>query len=584
MTTVRGSQSISVILVRYSFGLYCVAALLITVMHLTYDYFNIKERMEQSIQLYQNSLEKTLTKEVWHLDRAKNRDTLDGLVHLPFVVGASIHLADRSVFTRKGMVAESERQNVLWDPDDVMETAEKQVTFSKDLFVHTFELLDLNFSGSNKEVIGRVNFYSSSAAIISQLQSLFVSIVVAALFKTTVLWVIFITVGNRILGKPLNDLVSFVRKLPLHQPEQPFGNYEEYSEGNELELLEKTLVNMSEELVHTLEALKSENEEHQKTAAQLKVVNENMERCIQTRTRDLEKTNDELVHEISIREKAETELEEKNRDVSKALEDLKQAQSTILQQEKMASIGQLAAGVAHEINNPTGFIRSNLSTLQKYLSRINEFMELQGAFFDETKTDNLSALRGAKKKLRIDYIHNDAKDLIDECLEGTDRIQKIVENLKGFSRLDENKKKMANINDCLEQTLNIVWNELKCKATVEKDYGTLPELLCYPMQLNQVFLNILVNASHALIKKGVIRIKTWIEDNVIFVAVSDTGCGIPADKISRIFEPFFTTKEVGKGTGLGLSISYDIVKKHGGSIEVESSEGKGTTFTIRLPL
>ena len=174
--------------------------------------------------------------------------------------------------------------------------------------------------------------------------------------------------------------------------------------------------------------------------------------------------------------------------------------------------------------------------------------------------------------------------LIKESLDGADRVKTIVQNLKSFARVDEEAYKFADINDCIESTLNIVWNELKYKTTVKKEYGDIPLTGCYPQQLNQVIMNILVNAAQAIEKQGDITIKTWNGDGSIYVSISDTGSGIPEDKLSRIFEPFFTTKEVGKGTGLGLSICFEIVKKHNGEITVDSEEGKGTVFTIRIPV
>jgi len=275
-------------------------------------------------------------------------------------------------------------------------------------------------------------------------------------------------------------------------------------------------------------------------------------------------------------------LEMKNRELEEAYKELKQTQSQILQQEKMASIGQLAAGVAHEINNPMGFISSNLTTLSKYVERLGEYLEIQGKVIrGEVGPEEL---KEAEKRLKIGYIKEDMVDLIKESLEGAERVKKIVRDLKSFSRVDEAEEKMADINECIESTLNIVWNELKYKARVVKEYGDIPMTRCYPQQLNQVFMNLLVNAGHAIEKEGEIRIRTSNGGGKIKVEISDTGCGIPEEIRGRIFEPFFTTKEVGKGTGLGLSITYDIIKKHGGEIEVESEVGKGTTFTITLPV
>jgi PAS domain S-box-containing protein len=264
--------------------------------------------------------------------------------------------------------------------------------------------------------------------------------------------------------------------------------------------------------------------------------------------------------------------------------ELKLTQSKILQQEKMAAIGQLAAGVAHEINNPTGFIMSNLVSLQKYAERLIKFRQIEDSALSELPTERSTEVEQKRKELKIDFILEDMQGLARESLDGAERIKKIVQDLKIFSRVDEAELKLADINSGLESTVNIVWNELKYKATVKREYGNIPKTKCNQGQLNQVFMNILVNAAQAIAKQGEITVKTWMENDLINILISDTGCGIPKDKLNRIFEPFYTTKEVGKGTGLGLSIAHDIVKKHNGSIEVQSTEGNGTTFTVAIPV
>ena len=198
--------------------------------------------------------------------------------------------------------------------------------------------------------------------------------------------------------------------------------------------------------------------------------------------------------------------------------------------------------------------------------------------------DTSHALEEIRNKLKLDYVLNDITPLIEESLNGAARVTRIVQNLKSFSRVDHAEYTAADINECIESTLNIVWNELKYKSTVEKEYGELPLTKCYPQQLNQVFMNLLVNAAQAIEKEGIIKIKTWSADGAIHISISDTGAGIPEEKINKIFDPFYTTKEVGKGTGLGLSISYDIVKKHNGEIHVRSEIGTGTEFLIHIPV
>lgn len=278
-------------------------------------------------------------------------------------------------------------------------------------------------------------------------------------------------------------------------------------------------------------------------------------------------------------------LEVRSRELEGAYSELKNTQAQILQREKMASIGQLAAGVAHEINNPTGFILSNLGTFGKYVNKLTEYINVQALALESMKADGLSeGLKETRKKLKLDYVIEDVGQLIRESIEGAERIKKIVQNLKTFSRVDQAEYKAADINECIESTLNIVWNELKYKTTVEKEYGTLPLTKCYPQQLNQIFMNLLVNAAQAIEKQGTIKIKTWNGDGTINISISDTGSGIPGDMLDKIFEPFYTTKPVGKGTGLGLSIVYDIVKKHNGNIRVESDVGSGTVFTLKIPV
>ncbi len=244
----------------------------------------------------------------------------------------------------------------------------------------------------------------------------------------------------------------------------------------------------------------------------------------------------------------------------------------LVQADKLAAIGTLAAGVAHEINNPIGFISSNLNTMKKYLNKIKRFIEEleEGADKDD-------------KEIILEILE-DFGDAIDESIEGATRVKDIVADLKSFSRVDKAEKEYANINEGIESTLNIVWNELKYHCKVEKEFGDIPDIYCIPNQLNQVFMNLLVNAAHATKgKSGLITIKTWCDEKNVYASFKDNGVGIPQENLKKIFEPFFTTKDVGKGTGLGLSLAYDIIKKHDGSIEVKSEVGKGTEFIITLP-
>lgn len=260
----------------------------------------------------------------------------------------------------------------------------------------------------------------------------------------------------------------------------------------------------------------------------------------------------------------------------------------LLQQEKLASIGQLAAGVAHEINNPIAYIQSNLQALERYMQSIAEVIQKIRRLPDLTSSEDeesvLADLKQTVSNADLEFILDDIKQLLPQSLEGVVRIRKIVNDLKGFSRADESKREIVDIHDCIEAALNIVWNELKYHVTLNRRYGELPRIDCYPQQLTQVFMNLLINAGQAIPERGEITIRTVYENERLILRFIDTGTGIPAELLPSIFDPFFTTKEVGKGTGLGLNIAYRIIEKHKGVIRVESKVGAGTEFIIELPL
>jgi PAS domain S-box-containing protein len=277
--------------------------------------------------------------------------------------------------------------------------------------------------------------------------------------------------------------------------------------------------------------------------------------------------------------KADKEAQEK------LVAQLKEAQNQLIQSEKMASIGQLAAGVAHEINNPVGFVNSNMNTLTGYvrdlLDMVSAYEQMEALVSDQ---ERIAGVRELKARVDLDYLREDIFHLLSESQEGLTRVKKIVQDLKEFSHVGKTEMQWADLHRGLDSTLNIAHNEIKYKADVVKEYGELPQVECVPSQLNQVFMNLLVNAAHAIDKRGVITVRTGVKDGWVWTEVADTGAGIPPENLSKLFDPFFTTKPVGKGTGLGLSLSYGIVRKHGGRIEVESEVGRGSTFRVRLPV
>ena len=296
-------------------------------------------------------------------------------------------------------------------------------------------------------------------------------------------------------------------------------------------------------------------------------------------------------HQRQLAEK-ETELERiRNTELKQALKDLKNAQGQLIQAEKMASVGQLTAGIAHEINNPINFVSANISPLK---TDVEELLEILEKFIESARSSPESAQFEEAENLLETYDYEflvaEIKQLLKGIEEGAHRTAEIVKGLRNFSRMDEDELKLADINEGIESTLLILQNKLKHHVTVEKQFQSVPKITCYPGKLNQVFMNIINNAVDAIIDspngkagKGKITISTGYDNKHLTISISDNGKGIPPEAMQRIFEPFFTTKEVGKGTGLGLSISYGIIKDHNGAIEVYSKPGKGSQFIISLP-
>lgn len=321
----------------------------------------------------------------------------------------------------------------------------------------------------------------------------------------------------------------------------------------------------------TNKQLEFEVGERRRAEESLVQLNENLEMRVAKRTSELNQLN--------------SQLEESHAELGEAYGNLQAQQATILQQDRMACIGQLAASVAHDINNPIGFVAGNLEVLKNYWGKVIAFVAVQDkALRTSASPELLNQVAERRHTLKVDYVLDEFNAVLDESLEGAERVSRIVFNLKGFSRLDEKEARLTDIHECLESTLNIVMNELRYKADIRKEYGAIPQLLCYPQQLNQVFMNLLINASQAIEEWGEITIRTWADRENAFVAIADTGCGIDKENLTKLFEPFFSTKEAGVGTGLGLSIVREIVNKHQGEITVDTLLGKGTVFTVRLPL
>jgi two-component system, NtrC family, sensor kinase len=293
--------------------------------------------------------------------------------------------------------------------------------------------------------------------------------------------------------------------------------------------------------------------------------------------------NAKLLQEVDTRILAEQALQVESNKQHQLILQLQEAQNQLLQSEKMASLGQLAAGVAHEINNPIGFVSSNLNSLRHYVSVLFGLIDSYEKLL-EPYPSTAPQMEQLKQKADMDFLKTDTDELMAESQDGLKRVKDIVQSLKDFSHRGVSEWEFADIHQGLDSTLNIVNNEIKYKANVVKKYGILPPVKCIASQLNQVFMNLLVNAAHAIETRGVITISTGTENDQVWIEISDNGAGIPPENLMRIFDPFFTTKPIGSGTGLGLSLSYGIVSNHRGKIEVRSEVNIGTSFTIHLPI
>ena len=278
------------------------------------------------------------------------------------------------------------------------------------------------------------------------------------------------------------------------------------------------------------------------------------------------------------------DLEIRNAELAHRRAELERLQAQVTQTEKMASLGQLAAGIAHELNNPAGFIYSNIDVLKNYVTRLQHYLTV----VDETTLPPEAAARINEVREQIDYdnIVADLSSILTDCYIGAERIRDVVQNLRLFSRLDEAAFKRVDLNEGIESTVRLLSRYYRDgHITLCRDYGDLPPVNCYAALLNQVWMNLLVNAAQAIgDADGEVQIKTRCEGETVAASFSDTGGGIAPENLKRIFDPFFTTKQVGEGTGLGLSISHSIIQRHGGKIDVASVPGKGTTFTISIPI
>jgi len=411
-----------------------------------------------------------------------------------------------------------------------------------------YSIIEEKISPINESILGILEVDFDMTDITSEFNIFLVNLLVLEVLIFTVIYAIFIKFFNSYIKTPLNLLKNSLEEIIKDDYEKPIEYLKEDEIGDFIAIYNKMIwtiksrtKKLKNEVNRRLE-LKEENLNYQN----------NLENMVKERTEELYSLNEKL---------------------KKKNHELASLQSQMIHQEKLTAIGQLSAGIAHEINNPLGFINSNFMVLKKYVEILEE--TIKNAENNDDKT-------------QLEFIFQDLPILLDETSEGIERIKLIVQNLKDFSRADDNQQMVEyNINAGLESTLIVTKNEYKYNCDIVKNYGEIPIIYARGGEINQVFLNIIINATHAIKEKnihGIIEITTYEKEDFCYCEIKDNGCGISEEIKNEIFNPFFTTKEPGKGTGLGLNISYNIIAAHNGTLDVESKLGQYTKFIIGLPI
>ena len=548
-------NSISKRLLGSVLSIYFVLTLIVTVIHIAIEYHYAKRDIERVLVASENTFHDILTADLWNYDYDQLNITSESIMRLPYVVGLEVFSAEGGKLLFSG-------------GETIGNTNDEEGLFWSDFS------LDKNIDDAITH-IGDVRIYSNRTVVVRQIESGIYSLIVNAIIKTIALVLLVIVVFNRLLTRPLGKLARHADSIdpdaagfePIHISQNP---------NDELGVLQTAINGMMEKIGDTINKLDT--------------LNKKLEERVLARTEQLRETVDQLGKERSV---LRTEVDTRKKSqlaLARSLQKLKHAQNALVESEKMASLGQLAAGVAHEINNPISYVQQNMLTLGEYNdffhTLLNEYKHLLAANAESRDTTDIQGrINDVLHKEDLEYLLEDSVDLIESSVDGIKRVAEIVKNMKTFCHPDEEARQEVNIHEVIEAALLLSQNETKYIAEVEKDLqADNPVVPCNRNQISQVFLNMIVNAAHAVGDKeqGVIRIHTENEGDQLLIHIIDNGCGIPEDKTEKIFEPFYTSKSVGKGTGLGLSISYGIIKKHNGGISVASTPGKGTRFTISL--
>ncbi len=556
-------NSISTRLLKVVFGLYFVITLIVTCIQLLSEYWHVKENVFHELQGLQKTFEAGIAETLWSYNDDQLASILFGMQNIEIVLGVKIiETQNQSIAGAVGEILDDNGKRVF-----IEKNGEQQPVASGRLFTELFDFtFPIYYHDENGRAyhLGQGTIYTGNQIVIDRIQYGFILILTNAVIKTGFLWFIFLFFVRRIVGTPLEMLTTATEQLDPQRADSLQNspnllNSRSFQSEDELEVLAKSFEKMRLAVLDKIQQLES--------------LNQTLELKVEERTL-------ELRHSLETQKQQHAQLENQH-------QQLQHTQIQLVQSEKMASLGTLVAGVAHEINNPTNFVYTGTHNLANKLKKLNQFMyDLAGENVDAEFTEMVEE--------RFQPLNRNLMAIS----EGSLRIKNIVEDLRTFSRLDEAEQKRIYVTEGIESTLRLIQTKYRRDVEFVCDFQADPQIDCLPSQLNQVFMNIMINACQAIQQKqqetgemcpGCLSIQTSIareptQDSMLAIRFQDNGCGMSEEIKSKIFDPFFTTKKVGEGTGMGLSITYGIIEKHQGRIEVESKFGIGTTLVLYLPL
>jgi signal transduction histidine kinase len=520
----------------------CVIAIVSASVQLYTVYHREVAQIERNLDALEHSSLAGLAFAVWNFDQPQIEAQLAGLRALPDVSYVVVSDNNGKILARSG-------------------------TQPPDAIVRRFPIVIDPLGGlvRGRSRIGTLTVGATLDGVYGRLGTQALTVLASELAETLLGALVALLIFRNLVSRPLSELARAAGDADLARLDIPIELHRPPHETDDFDILVSEMNRRRASLKHEVDALQAARDALARHRAELEI-------------RVAERT-------AELRDKV-AELEQRREEQARLFQDLETARNQAIQAEKLASIGQLAAGVAHEINNPVGFVLSNFGSLERYVQDMFRVLAAYEAIepLVPPAAPQLSTLASARTAADIDYIKEDLGQLVDQSRDGLDRVRRIVQDLKDFAHAGEAHWQRADLVRGLESTLNVVRNEIKYKAEVIKRCEPLPDVECVPSQLNQVFMNLLVNAAQAITDRGTITIACGTRDDEVWIDIEDTGCGMAPEVARRIFDPFVTPKPVGPGTGLGLSVSYSIVKRHGGRIEVDSTPGQGTRFRVWMPI